>query len=953
MELDTVRALWAKYLSEEDQSLSLVQHMEDSADVARKLWRTYVAKSTADWIESELQLSPISTENLVAWIIGCHDVGKATWQFQSQVDHTPQGRSKVEKVRRAGFGFPQMKSKDDKVPHSHFSQLIVEGYLCARFGMEIDEAETFASVAGSHHGLPPFSNKLSHASRNMDESRLNATHSWKDAQTTLLDHMTTYTNAESALERLSTIRLSAPVQFMLTGLVLMADWIASSAELFPLDQVLPDRIDTAWERLNLPQKWHPDNGSTTSASNFYRHRFSWPPERTPFDVQDSAFHEARRTDPPMLMCVEATMGQGKTELALAVAEILAHRWNKNGIFFAAPTMATTDGLFQRVLAWAAIVTHPDTIASMYLGHSKNNLNQWFRQLPKVTYAPIGDDYGNRTGAHSETQGDVIAHQWFSGRKKGILSNFVVGTIDQVLFSALQSKHVMLRHLGLAQKVVIIDEAHAYDAYMNSYLEAALEWLGAYRVPIVLLSATLPPAIRDSLISAYQRGLHPRSDAVLLPEADPLEYPRLTTVDRAGQRRTIEVPQPTATTTVQVSVIDDSTASLLDALSPFKDEGGCVLVLCTTVARAQETFLTLRENFGKCAELLHAGFTANSRVDKETRLRKELGADAHRGEDRPFRRLLVSTQVVEQSLDLDFDLIVTDFAPMDLLLQRTGRLHRHQRPEIDRPRWTRQPRILVRGISSHSVLTQPPTFHWSLTLIYSEYILLKSWWQLGDILSGTPLRIPQDIPRLVSLAYGDGTMFPNHTDIVEEALNTHNTAVETSRKRSRTFQLQLTSNGYPATTIAEAFPTQGADNELDGPSGEIRGEAIVRGSDPTIEVIVVQRYGSGYRVLPWLADDEDPPTLFPDREPDTSSSYLLATCTVRLPYKFGKDYLFNEVTDQLESQTYAGWRKSYLLGGMLALELDDDFSCVVAGKTLRYDELLGLHEIKNESIEDQS
>lgn len=85
---------------------------------------------------------------------------------------------------------------------------------------------------------------------------------------------------------------------------------------------------------------------------------------------------------------------------------------------------------------------------------------------------MGDD------AKKSVEEDVTAHQWFGGRKRGLLSSFVVGTVDQLLMAALKARHVQLRHLGLAGKVVIIDEVHAYDAYMNVYLDRVLTWLGA-------------------------------------------------------------------------------------------------------------------------------------------------------------------------------------------------------------------------------------------------------------------------------------------------------------------------------------------------------------------------------------------------------------------------------------------------------------------------------------------
>lgn len=186
------------------------------------------------------------------------------------------------------------------------------------------------------------------------------------------------------------------------------------------------------------------------------------------------------------------------------AEVLARRSGLGGVFFGLPTMATSNPMFSRVREWLNAVPAKNR-SSITLAHSKAALNEEYQQLmPWNAAMPVYDD-----AATTQHEASAVVHEWFLGRKRAILANHVVGTIDQALFTGLKAKHVVLRHLGLASKVVIIDEVHAADVYMREYLKVVLEWLGAYRTPVILMSATLPPAQRHQLALAYAKGRHGR------------------------------------------------------------------------------------------------------------------------------------------------------------------------------------------------------------------------------------------------------------------------------------------------------------------------------------------------------------------------------------------------------------------------------------------------------------
>lgn len=181
------------------------------------------------------------------------------------------------------------------------------------------------------------------------------------------------------------------------------------------------------------------------------------------------------------------MGIGKTEAALAATEILASRFGYGGMFFGLPTQATANGIFDRIHSWAS---GTDDIHSLRLAHGMTDMNDEYCEMFHGRASDISDDDND----------NIMVHTWFEGRKQALLSEFVVATVDQFLMASLKQKHVMLRHLGLAGKTVIIDECHAYDRYMYVYLENSLRWMAAYNVPVIILSATLPPDKRAELIN---------------------------------------------------------------------------------------------------------------------------------------------------------------------------------------------------------------------------------------------------------------------------------------------------------------------------------------------------------------------------------------------------------------------------------------------------------------------
>lgn len=927
-------ALWAKTdgdteaLDPAEKWLSLPQHMIDSACVAELLWDHWLADSIRGNLARSLHLEDDEVRTLYVWLAGVHDLGKATLSFQTQLEARGGYGAFVERLRRAGLPV-QMGSLErgaHPFPHALASGAIVKSWLAALDVPKVT-AHALASVVDAHHGIASDPAKREHADTIIDDYD----DAWKSLHTELLDFAASYCDIDSVL-RLLPRRIPAPPLTLLTGLVIMADWIASNQEGFPLDVAggQKDRAEHGYATAFLTLPWEPDLLDIAALDAHMRRLFAWPDNFAARDVQRIVAQACDDADGPALVIVEAPTGEGKTEAALVAANMLATTSGSGGFIMAAPTMATANGLFNRVLEFARHSARDGAVTSMFLGHSKAALNTEFRELKIRGIHGYAGQGGDSSGPDSRgADGGVIASQWLSGRKKGILSNVTVATVDQVLLMALQAKHSMLRHLGLAGKVVIIDEVHAYDTYMSEYLKTALRWLARYRAPVVLLSATLPLALKRELVEAYaSEYLDAKAlDALALGTA----YPLVTTASTTG---VTEYPVPASAPDLHASVevIDDSLATMETLLDGALADGGCVLVLCNTVRRAQETFTALDARFPGDVELHHAAFIASDRARKERELHRQLGPRARRGKDRPWRRIVVATQVAEQSLDIDVDLLMTDMAPIDLVIQRIGRLHRHKRPDSDRPENLRTPRVFVRGIEDPDA----PTFESGTAAIYDPTLLLTS---LAVLQSGPALHgftRPDDIATLVHSAYGDQPPVPEawkdaHLEAKKQSAKNRDTA----RRRSGTFRFP---EPFAAADLHSLFGTQASD--VDTVKGEARGLAQVRDSDPSIEVIPIIVTDTGYH--PVDADPDLASELMADATPSFPTDLALASATVRLPSRFSRyASVFEDTLNQLEPLTPQGWHGSHLLKGQLALPLDTDRSIIVGGRRLTYSPELGL------------
>lgn len=865
--------------SPEGMWLPAWRHMLDAGLVMQRLFRQWIPESVRRTLRGVL--SEEEAEQIAVLAALLHDMGKLTPVFASKLLRLlPELR---DRILLLGLPVQAYETIIDpgKSPHA------LAGAVCLR---QRGCPHSLTAVIAAHHRKT--ATKCQVDQLNADEypyayhlHGVGKSRSllWDEVRQAWLDYALSCCSC-SALDEVPEISRSA--QMVLTGLLIVADWIASNTEYFPLlsaDETLAleveeARADRAMKALALP---YPLVCEKPVNVNNFAGRFGFAPRPLQQVVVDIAHHCVT----PGLMIIEAQMGVGKTEAALAAAEHFAQKCGAGGIFFALPTQATANGIFPRLMSWAEPLSE-EYQQAVRLAHGTANMNQLYMDLPR--HAALDSD-------------GFVVHPWMEGRKKALLANVVIGTVDQLLMAALRQKHVMLRHLGLAGKVVVIDECHAYDAYMSVYLECALQWLGSYKVPVILLSATLPAKRRAALIKAYL------GDAPAGDWQESRAYPLLTWSDGA-QVHSCTVEAGSTPTSVRMGHADRENVPAY--LAEKLHSGGCAVVILNTVRGAQQMADTLRQTLPeKEIMLVHSQFMLEDRAAWEEKLLRRLGKTSTPSERDGL--IVVATQVAEQSLDIDADVMITELCPMDLLLQRLGRLHRHQR-------------VRPAGLEEACCAVLPAEE--GSRAVYGDWLL-----QQTERLLPTAITLPDDIPNLVQDAYAE----PSAEEADDPAWHCHADMLADQEHRASSFRLPKCEEYRRAkqNTINAMLDTNAADDET-------YGDATVRDGQPSIEVLMLVQYSDGR--IGMVPRNGDAPCFDPTREPSRKDAMRIARQRIRLPHAICPRV--SEIITELEmltARTLPEWQQAPALRGELFLLLDEHLQARLGKHVLQYDPEYGL------------
>lgn len=678
-----------------------------------------------------------------AWLLCWHDIGKFACLFQQLYSHPnlnppAESRKHVENISHSTLGYSLWNSWLSEHP-----ELFPRSVLPPRKLKRV--IALWMPLTTGHHGRPP---------QGMPD----------------LDNFVAQ-DKEAAREFLSAIKALFPLieipafwdedegialfqrlSWPISASIVLADWIGSSTRFFPrIARVMP--VDDYW-RLAL------DNALAAQAlfppastvAPFTGVHTLFPFIRQPTPLQQKVLELDVNQDGPQLFILEDVTGAGKTEAALILTHRLMAAGKAQGLFFGLPTMATSNAMFDRLAKSWLTLYHADSRPSLVLAHSARELMDSFSHSLWS---------GELSGAEEpdEKQG---CSAWFAdSNKKALLAEVGVGTLNQALMAVMPFKHHNLRLLGLNNKILLADEIHAYDAYMSRILESLIENQARNGNTTLLLSATLSQQQRDRLVAAFARGTRSNVEAPLLGHDD---YPWLTQVTAANV-----VSQHVATRKeVERCVGVDWLYHEVDCIEYIEQavrQGQCVAWIRNSVDDAIRIYRQLLARGAIPAEnlsLFHSRFAFydRQRIELETLARFGKGEGSQRA-----GKVLIATQVIEQSLDIDVDAMISDLAPIDLLIQRAGRLQRHirdgrgqikasGRDERDAP---------VLRVLAPEWCDEPREDWFSSAMRNSAYVYPdhgRLWLTQRVLREEGAIRMPQSARLLIESVYGDDAAMPD-------------------------------------------------------------------------------------------------------------------------------------------------------------------------------------------------
>jgi CRISPR-associated endonuclease/helicase Cas3 len=705
----------------------LVYHMLDTAAVCQAFLEH--DRTIARSIAGSSGLRESGVRSFLPFLVALHDLGKFAESFQ---DLRPELVAALHGSRPAS----PYSARHDRMGYSFWSDVLSRRSWDERwplanaedgsdwdFMVYRDAMDPWFRAATGHHGQPPGIDSLKSASQSFSpRACADALDLVQELIVVLRPGVLVFSDASFAESALNTSAWSV------AGLVVMCDWIGSNQQWFEYESdIIP--LERYWARsLKSAASAVRRSGVLPSRASASRGMAGlFPGIAHPSPLQNCV-EQTSLNDRALLAIAEEVTGSGKTEAALVLAQRLIHAGRADGVYVALPTMATANAMHARLRSMYERLFDEGQKGSIVLTHSARHLD--------------------------DAASDHCTAWLADRRKKALLAQVGVGTIDQALLGVLPAKHNVLRLVGLQRSVLIVDEVHAYDSYVSRILERLLEFHAALGGSAILLSATLPRSMRQRYVTAFSRGLGSRPERVCQDA-----YPLLTWLGSDGLSETQLETRRGSERRVEVEFLHD-VGSAARTIERAVLEGRSACWIRNSVNDAIEAYEALGRLLGDDAvTLFHARFLMGDRIATEKNVIRRFGPDS--GGAERAGHVVIATQVIEQSLDLDFDVMVTDLAPIDLLIQRAGRLHRHSRTETgDRTEDAEgRPAPLLRILAP--LWSEEPEPGWLAALLPRTARVYghpgQLWLSMCVLRKRGCITLPGDARLLIEAVYGDDAL----------------------------------------------------------------------------------------------------------------------------------------------------------------------------------------------------
>ncbi len=747
-----MRAFWGKAGEAKQGKMTiphpLICHAIDTATVSELLYETLVGPVCRAELEKAFGPLGGTPRAWVALLCGLHDLGKLSPAFQAlRADladaHLPRDVSAT--VTRLAAKRTRGVRTD-----THHGVLTTHHLLrlLKAWGARRETPLAIAQALGGHHGRFFQSTVISNAREARPDHGGEQWEPWAEELVCRTARLLGLPDPRSL--PWSQVEMGTASTVALAGLTTVSDWIASGSvnnETYAgVDVDLTGYVALSRERAreHVTDRLGWTAWSPPPADTGFSQLFGQRPR--PLQVEVERLISGRTA--PGILVIEAPTGEGKTKAALQATVSLIQQLGLVGFYLAMPTRATSNQAFEVVEEMLKRLG-PGLTAKLLHGTAGEYLAD--RRAKRARADPVApaevgvDDPG---GAQ-----DAEVREWFT-RSRELLAPLAVGTIDRILQAGIRYRWAPVPLVGLSNRVVILDEVHSYDVHVSTILDRVLAWLGWLGVPVILLSATLPATRRAELVKSWCAGARRvRPDQLDPAVPSPEGYPRMLWLGSHGEPIQGCANASPTNTDRRVRLVSVSDEDLTKWALGWAERGWGVAIIHNLVRRVECTAASLNQAVASLPEsrrpkivILTRHLTSGERSRVEAELKQIFGDKGTRAPKSGY--IVVGTQMLEQSLDLDFDSMASDLAPVDSMVQRVGRLHRFRRLDPDAP-----PMLAILGVTEQS---GGPKWPAHAARVYADAILLRTWALLRN---RTELRLPDEVPALIDAVYGESDAIP--------------------------------------------------------------------------------------------------------------------------------------------------------------------------------------------------